>query len=80
MAKLAHNLEYNIAVDWHAFSEVYGPGKVSYMNMHFASGSDQRGKPAPCGNTGEQELGIKFSHLILNWHEQCGFGWIHALA
>jgi hypothetical protein len=80
MAKLAHNLEYNIALDRHAFGEVNGFGKRSYTNMHFAAGPDYRGKPSPCSNAGKQKLGIEFAHLILNWHEQCSFVWLHILA
>jgi hypothetical protein len=68
MAKLAHNPEYDVLVDWHAFGKVYGPGKRGYANMHLAAGADHRAKSTPCGNTGEQELRIKFPYLILNWH------------
>jgi hypothetical protein len=74
MAKLAHNLEYNVSMDWQALGKVYAPGKGGYMNMHFAAGAYHRGKPTLCSNAGEQELGIKFAHLILNRHKQCGFG------
>jgi hypothetical protein len=80
VAKLAHNLEYNIAVDWHAFGEVDGPRKSRYLDMHFAAGPDYRGKPSLCGNAGKQELGIEFAHLILNWHEQSSFAWLHTFA
>jgi hypothetical protein len=78
MAELAHNLEYDVSLDWHAFGKVYAPGKRTYMNVHFTARPEYRGKPAPCCNTGEKELGIKFTHLILNWHKQCRFDWIHA--
>jgi hypothetical protein len=74
MAKLAHNLEYDVSVDWQAFGKVYAPGKGGYVNMHFAAGADHRGKPTSCSNAGKQEPGIKFAHLILNRHEQCSFG------
>jgi hypothetical protein len=37
MAKLAHNLEYNVPVDWQALGKVYAPGKGGYMDMHFAA-------------------------------------------
>jgi hypothetical protein len=80
MAKLAHNPEYDIAMDGQAFGEIEGPGKSSYLNVHFATGPDHRGKPSHCGNAGKQELGIEFAHLILNWHEQCSFAWFHTLA
>ena len=33
----------------------------------------------PGGNAGEQDLGIKFPHLILNWHEQCCFSSPHPI-
>jgi hypothetical protein len=80
MAKLAHNPEYDVPVDWYTLGEVYEPGKRIYPNMHLAAGPDQGGEPAPCSNTGEQELGIKLTHLILNRHEQCSSDWIHTFA
>jgi hypothetical protein len=74
MAKLADNLEYDVSVDWQALGKVYAPGKRGYVNMHFAAGANHRGKPTLCSNAGEQELGIKFTHLILNRHKQRRFG------
>jgi hypothetical protein len=79
MAKLTHNLKYDVSVDWQALGNVYAPGKGGYVNMHFAAGADHRGKSTLCSNAGEQELGIKFAHLILNWHKQCSFVWLHTL-
>jgi hypothetical protein len=73
MAKLAHNQKYDIVMNWQAFGEIDGSGKSSYLNVHFSTGPHHRGKPAPCGNTREEDSGIKFADLILNWHEQCGF-------
>jgi hypothetical protein len=80
MTKLSHNLKYDVALFWYAFGEVYGPGKRAYPNMHFTAGTDHRGKSTPCGDTSKQELGIKFTHLILNGHKQCGFDSLHAPA
>jgi hypothetical protein len=41
MAELAHNLEYDVFMDWHAFGEVYAPGKRTYMNVHLTAGPDE---------------------------------------
>ena len=80
MAELAHNVEYDVAVYWDAFGQVDGSGKSCYLNMHFTTWSDYRGEAASRCDTGEQELRIKFPHLILHRHQQCSFGIIHFLA
>jgi len=43
------------------------------VKMYIPAKADHRGKAVPSSNTGEQNLGIKFAHLILSWHEQCSF-------
>jgi hypothetical protein len=41
MAKLAHNLKYDVSMDRHALGKIYAPGKRSYMNVHLTAGPDE---------------------------------------
>jgi hypothetical protein len=80
MAKFAHNLEYNVAMYWYAFSKIDGSGEGSYVDMHFpARPNHRREAPSRC-DASEEELGIKFTHLILNRYEQCNSSCIHGVA
>jgi hypothetical protein len=79
VTEISHNLEHAVTGGRHALGEIYSRRKRRNVKVYFPAGADYARKPPPCGNTGEQELGIKFAHLIFNWDEQCRFDdWIHA--
>jgi hypothetical protein len=77
MAEVSHNLEHDVTGSRYALGEIYPRRKRRNVKVYLPAGADYARKPAFRCYTGEQELGVKFAHLILNWYEQISSAWHH---
>jgi hypothetical protein len=73
MAEFSHDLKHEVTGGGHALREVDPRRKRRNVKMYLPAEAEYGRKPAFRCYIGEQELGIEFADLVLNWHEQCSF-------
>jgi hypothetical protein len=73
MAEVSHNPEHDVTGGRHALGEIYPRRKGRNVKVYLSPGANYAVKPTSRSDTGEQELGVKFTHLVFHRNYQRGF-------